>query len=84
MVMYDSCESSLCEMCESRHQGLEEDGVVAPRGGVDVGVGDVSLCSVSLDIWSCGGEGSGEAMLAITSLPFKATQLTLIARNSTN
>ncbi len=35
-MMYDSCESSLCEVCESLHQGFEEEGVVAPRSFVRV------------------------------------------------
>ena len=63
--MNDSFESRLCEICEPLHQGLEEAGVVAPRGGVGVGVGEVSPGSASFDIRSCGGEGFGEALLSL-------------------
>ena len=60
-----SCESRLCEICEPLHQGLEEGGVVAPRGEVGVGVGDVSSGSVSFDIRSCGGDCLCEALLGL-------------------
>jgi len=38
---------------------------MAPRGVAGVGVGNVSSCSVSLDIRSCGGLGLGEALLGL-------------------
>ena len=64
-VTNDFCESRLCEIREPLHQCLVEGGVVAPRGGVGVGVGDVSSGSVSFDIMSCGREVLGEALLGL-------------------
>jgi len=63
--MNDSCESRLCKICEPLHQGLEEGGVVAPRGGVGVGVDDVSSGSGSLNLQSCGGECLCAALLGL-------------------
>ena len=46
-------EPSLSELCECFHQGLEEVGVVGPRGGVGLGVVDLSYGHDSLDLGSC-------------------------------
>ncbi len=48
-------ESSLSKLCKRLHQGLEEGGVVGPRGGVGLGVEDFSYSPASLDLGSCGG-----------------------------
>jgi len=49
-VVNDADESCLSKLCESLQQGLEERGVVGPRGGVVVGALDFSsilACSIS-------------------------------------
>ena len=53
--MNDAYESSLSKLCECLHQGLEEVGVVDPRGGVGLGVVYYSSRPASLDLVSCGG-----------------------------
>ncbi len=54
-VMDDAYESSLSKLCKRSHQGREEVGVVCPRGGVGIGVEDLSSGPSSLDLRSCGG-----------------------------
>ncbi len=54
-VVDDAYESNMSELCKCLHQGLEEGGVVCPRGGVGLGVEDFSSGPVSLDLGSCGG-----------------------------
>jgi hypothetical protein len=63
--MDDSCESILCEISEPLHQELEEGGVMSPRGGVGVRVGDVSSDSVPFNLLSCGGECLCEALFGL-------------------
>ena len=48
-------ESSLSELCECLHQGLEEGGFMGPRVGVGVGALDISSSPASLDLGSCVG-----------------------------
>ncbi len=47
-VVDDACESSLSELCECLHQGIEEGGAVDPRGRVGLGVVDFSFA-----FWPC-------------------------------
>ena len=54
-VVNNAYESSLSKLCKRLHQGLEEGGVVGPRGGVGLGVDDFSSSPASLDLGSCGG-----------------------------
>jgi hypothetical protein len=54
-VVNDAYESSLIKLCECLHRGLEEGGVVGHRGGVGVGVVDLSFGSASLNLGSCCG-----------------------------
>ncbi len=54
-VVNDAYESSLSELCKCLHQGLEEGGIVGPRGGVGLGVVDFSSSLASLNLGSCGG-----------------------------
>ena len=54
-VVNKAYESSLSELGKCLHQGLEEGGVVGPRGGVCLGVVDFSSSLASLDLGSCGG-----------------------------
>ena len=54
-VVNNSDEYSLSKICKRLHQGLEEGGVVGPRGGVGLGVEDFSSSPASLDLGSCGG-----------------------------
>ncbi len=63
--MDDAYKSRLGELCEGLHQGLEEGGVVCPRGGVGVGVSYLSSGSVSLDLGSRGSQGLGEVALSL-------------------
>ena len=58
--MYDACEPSLRELCECMHQGLEEGGVVGPRGCVRGRVLGSPSGSLPLDLGSGGGEGLSE------------------------
>ena len=58
--MNDACESGLREMCECMHKGLEEGGVVGPRGCVRGRVLGSSSGALPLDLGSGGGEGLGE------------------------
>ena len=51
----DAKESILGKLSKLLHQGLEEGGVVGPRGGGGLGVGDFSSGSASLDLGSRGG-----------------------------
>jgi len=53
----------LRELGERLHQGLQEVGVLGSRGGVGVGVGDVSSRAGSSYLQYCGGEGLGEASM---------------------
>ena len=53
-VVYDAYESSLSKLRKRLRQGLEEGGVVGPRGGVGVGVSCLSSGSASLDLGSRG------------------------------
>ena len=54
-VVNNAYESSLSKLCKRLHQGLEEGGVVGPRGGVGLGVEYFSSGPSSLDLGSCGG-----------------------------
>ena len=54
-VVYDAYESSLSKLCKRLRQGLEEGGVVGPRGVVCLGVEYFSSGPTSLDLGSCGG-----------------------------
>ena len=56
-VVYDACESILRKPRECLHQGLEEGGVVGPRGGVCLGVLDFSSGLASLNLEPRGGQG---------------------------
>ncbi len=62
-VLDDACESVLSELCECRHQGLEEGGVVGPCSGVGGRVSGSSSGSLHLDLGSSGGEGLGETAM---------------------
>ena len=53
-VVNNAYESSLSKLCKRLHQGLEEEGVAGPRGGVGLGVEDFPSSPASLDLWSCG------------------------------
>ena len=53
-VVDDAYEYSLSKLCKCLHQGLEEGGVVDPRGGVGLGAVDFSFGPASLDLGSCG------------------------------
>jgi hypothetical protein len=57
VVVYDACESILSKHGECLHPCLEEGGVVGPRGGVGLGVEDVSCGPASLNLGSRGGQG---------------------------
>ena len=54
-VVNNAYKSSMSELCKRLHQGIEEGGLVGPRGSVGLGVGDFSSSHVSLDLESCGG-----------------------------
>ncbi len=54
-VVNNAYESSLSKLCKRLHQGLEEGGVVGPRGGVGLGVEYFCSGPSSLDLGSCGG-----------------------------
>ena len=54
-VVNDAYESSLSKLCKRLHRGLEEGGVVGPRGGVGLGVVDFSSSPASLYLRSCRG-----------------------------
>ena len=41
-VVHDADDSSLSKLCECLHQGLEEKGVVGPRGGIGARAVDFS------------------------------------------
>ena len=59
-MVNDAYKSILSKLCKREHQGLEERGVVGPRGIVGFGVPNLSSGSPLLDLRSCGGEGLGE------------------------
>ena len=54
-MMDDTYKIILSKLCKRVHQGLEEGGVVGPRGGVGLGVDDVSSGHATLSLGSCGG-----------------------------
>ena len=54
-VVNNAYKSSLRELCKRSHQGLEEEGVVGPRGGDGLGVENFYSSPASLDLVSCGG-----------------------------
>ena len=56
-VVNDAYESIMSKRCKRLHHGLEEGGLVGPRGGVGLGVSDFSSGSSLLDLGSCGGQG---------------------------
>ncbi len=63
--MYDACESGLRELCECMHQGLEEGGVVGPRGCVRGRVLGTSSGALPFYLGSGGGEGLGETAVCL-------------------
>ena len=54
-VVNDAYKSNMSELSKRSHKGLEEGGIVGPRGGVGLGVEDFSSNHASLDLGSCGG-----------------------------
>ncbi len=63
--MYDACESGLRELCECMHQGLEEGGVVGPRGCVRDRVLGTSSGALSFYLGSGGGEVLSETEVCL-------------------
>ena len=54
-VVNNAYESRMSKLYKRLHQGLEEGGVVGPRGSVGLGVEDFSSSPASLDLGSYGG-----------------------------
>ena len=65
MVLNDAYESLLSELCECMHQGLEEGGVVGPRGCVRGRVLGSSSGALQFDTGSGGGEGLDETAVCL-------------------
>ncbi len=59
-MVNNATKSVLSELGKREHQGLEERGVVGPRGVVGFGVPNLSSGATLLYLRSCGGEGLGE------------------------